>query len=81
MNWKTIKKIYIEVLVRGAKIEYFGEDKYRITSYHSNGNKKWSDEYKENILHGKTIHYLNSGEFYIHNYLNGKHMGYERSVR
>ena len=29
MDWRTIKKIYIEVLVRGAKIEYLGNGKCR----------------------------------------------------
>ena len=64
MDWRTIKKIYIEVLVRGAKIEYMGNGKcktvrpfvckdlivikYDEFGYHSNINGITFEEIKTN---------------------------------
>ena len=64
MNWQAIKSIYHSVLVRGNKIEYFGEDKYRLTSFHSNGNKFEEREYKNGLLHGKIVGWRKDGTKY-----------------
>jgi len=73
MNWEAIKKIYIEVLVHDAKIKYLGEDKYKITRYYLNGQKRWEFEYKNGIIHGKYIYYYLDGSTpYQSNWENGK---------
>ena len=72
MNWEAIKKIYVEVLVCGAKIEYLGEDKYKITRYYLNGQKRWEFEYKNGLLHGEGLLLATNGTVLSRGkYLNG----------
>ena len=61
MNWETIKYIYYHVLILKDKIEYLGEDKYRLTSYHKDGQKYWSGEYKDRVPHGRHMSWFEKG--------------------
>ncbi len=72
MNWEAIKKIYIEVLVHGNKIEYLGEDKYKLSQYYLNGQKRWEFRYKNQLLHGEGSVWSSNGTLISHGkYLNG----------
>ena len=61
MNWETIKYIYQCVLVRNNKIEYFGNDMYKIIRCDINSKIRWTTEYKNNKRHGKNIAWDKSG--------------------
>ena len=73
MNWKAIKRIYECVLVRNDKIEYLGENKYKLTEYHSSGEKRWEREYRNELAHGKDIWWQKNGvEFRRYEFRDGK---------
>lgn len=73
MNWGAIKHIYRMVLISNHKIEYLGDDKYRITVYYKSGEKYYEIEYKNDILHGRYIKWdLSGSKYWEDNYKNGK---------
>ena len=71
---ETIKNIYRNVLTYNRKIEYLGEDKYRITSYYSSGEKCWKQEYQNEQRHGNYVWWYKDGR----NYWEGK---YQNGIR
>ena len=72
MNWKAIKHIYHCILIHNYKIEYFGEDEYKITRYYLNGQKRWEFEYKNGLLHGEGLLWATNGTVLSRGkYLNG----------
>jgi len=52
MNWGAIKSIYRYVLIHKNKIEFLGEDRYKIISFRRTGKKHWEREYQNGKLHG-----------------------------
>ena len=65
MNLNSIKFIYREVLKYKSKIEYLGEDKYKITRYYLNGQKRWEFEYKT-VYYMARVYYGQQTEQYFH---------------
>ena len=61
MNWDAIKSIYKVVLVLNHKIEYLGEDKYKLIGFYPTGKKYWEREYQNGQLHGKEISWYKNG--------------------
>ncbi len=73
MNWGSIKSIYRCVLIHKNKIEYLGEDKYRIITFYPTGEKLWEREYQNGKLHGKHIGWHKDGQKnYEEEYQNGE---------
>ena len=62
MNWESIKHIYKRVLVENNRIEYLGEDRYKIIGFYPTGEKWWEREYRNGQLHGKDISWYKSGQ-------------------
>ncbi|KKL51122.1 hypothetical protein LCGC14_2298700, partial [marine sediment metagenome] len=51
---------------------YLGEDKYKITRYYLNGQKRWEFEYKNGLLHGEGLLWATNGTVLSRGkYLNG----------
>ena len=72
MNWETIKFIYRNVLIYKYKIEYLGENKYKIIRCDKNGKISGTIEYKNNKVHGETMFYDKNGTKYWNGiYVNG----------
>lgn len=61
MNWEAIKQIYYRILKYNDKIEYLGDDKYKLSSYYKSGKKYWRAEYKNEKCHGKIIFWYSNG--------------------
>ena len=73
MNWETIKFIYRNVLIYKYKIEYLGENKYKIIRCFDNGQKFWEIGYENYERHGKSIGWTCYGsELYNQEYVHGK---------
>lgn len=69
MNWEAIKNIYIMTLKYKHKIEYFGNEKYILTLYYSNGQKHLEQEYKNTLMYHIKKYWDPSGNMYL--YKNG----------
>ena len=83
MNWKAIKHIYRHVLIWNNKIEYLGEDRYKLFSFYRTGEKLWETEHQNGQLYGKeTSWYKNGNKYWEVEYqngkLHGKHIGWHR---
>ena len=73
MNWLAIKQIYYRDIVHNDKIEYLGEDRYKLISLYRTGEKHWESEYKNGQLCGKDIvWWINGQKNYGKEYQNGK---------
>ncbi len=73
MNWKAIKHIYRHVLIWNNKIEYLGEDRYKLFSFYRTGEKLWETEHQNGKPHGKHIRWNVSGQkLWEAEYQNGK---------
>ncbi len=62
MNWEAIKHIYKRVLVCNNKIEYLGEDRYKLTSFHRTGGRWSTGEYKNGRVHGTVLGWDSNGQ-------------------
>lgn len=74
MNWEAIKLIYIDILIHENKIEYLGEDRYKlINCNYISGKKDRECEYKNGLLHGKYIKWDSNGlKSWEMNFKNGR---------
>ena len=84
MNWEAIKGIYKRVLIENNIVEYLGEDRYKLISFHSTGEKWIEAEYQNEQLHGKEIGWYKNGqkyweENYQNGYLHGKIMCWDEN--
>ncbi len=72
MNWKAIKHIYHCILIHNYKIEYFGNDIYKIIRLDKNNKIRVTTEYKNGKRHGKSIVWDKNGIKYLENtYVDG----------
>ena len=72
MNWQTIKFIYREVLIHKWKIEYLGNDIYKIIRYDKSGKIRLTTEYKNDKRYGKNTMWDKNGNIYWKNtYVDG----------
>ena len=72
MNWGAIKSIYRYVLIHKNKIEFLGEDRYKIISFRRTGKKHWEREYQNGLLHGKIMYWHKNGQkWWEEEYQNG----------
>lgn len=62
MNWQAIEWIYKMVLKYNRKIEYLGNDRYKLFGYYSFGEKYLECEYKDTEIHGKYIEWYQNGQ-------------------
>lgn len=61
MNFETIKKIYKMVLIYNRKIEYLGNDEYRLTEHYQDGQKMCIMGFKNGTLHGEHTDWYANG--------------------
>ena len=61
MNFEALKYIYTWTLLNHNKIQYLGNNKYRLISFYPNGTKHWEEEYRDGKQHGKYIGWWENG--------------------